>query len=154
MVDFQCLQRLICHCIGDDAVCLHLGKVPHTAEHTVGDTRCAPGTPGDLHGAGGLNRHSQDARAAGNDLGQLLGGVKLQTQSYAETVAQGRRKLAGPGGGPDKGKMRQVQPDRVSRRPLADDDVDGVVLHGGIENFLHGAIQAVNFIHKKNVIFL
>jgi len=34
--------------------------------------------------------------------------------------------------------------------PLANDQIDAKIFHGGIENFFHGGLQAVNFIEKEN----
>ena len=48
--------------------------------------------------------------------------------------------------------MRQVEPDGVRAGALADDDVDGVVLHRGIEDLLHRAVEAVDLIDKENVV--
>ena len=42
----------------------------------------------------------------------------------------------------------------ISGRALAQDDVDGKVLHGGVENLLIGAVQPMNLIHKKDIPFV
>ena len=79
-------------------------------------------------------------------------GVQLQPQGHAEAIPQGGGQLARPGGGPDQGEFRQIQPDGVGRRALADDNVDGEVLHGRVQNLLHRAVEPVDLIHKEDVV--
>jgi len=66
----------------------------------------------------------------------------------AEAVA----KWAGEGtstcGSTDDGEVWQIQTDATSGWAFADDDVELVILHGGVEDFLYGAAKAVNFIDK------
>ena len=75
---------------------------------------------------------AQNARAAGNDLGQLRRGIQLQAQEDTEAVPQGGGELSRPRGRPDEGKVGQIQADGVGRGAFADDDVDGKVLHGRV----------------------
>ena len=37
---------------------------------------------------------------------------------------------------------------------LSDDNIQGVVLHGGIKNFLHGVIEPMNFVDKEYIAFV
>ena len=50
--------------------------------------------------------------------------------------------------------MGQVQPDGVCRGALPQDDVHGEILHGGIEDLLHRAVDAVDLVEKQDVVFL
>ena len=47
--------------------------------------------------------------------------------------------------------MRQIEVYGVCRRPLAYDDINGIVLHSGIKNFLIRAVQAVYLVHKQDI---
>ena len=85
-------------------------------------------------------------------VGELLRGVQLQAQDHAEAVPQRRGELSGPGGGAHQGELGQVDADRPCRRPLADDDIQGKVLHRRIEHLLHAAGEAVNLINKEYVV--
>lgn len=107
--------------------------------------------PGQLQRAAFLTGDVENPRAAGHDLAELLGVVKLQMHLHPEAVAQRRRKLARAGGRPDQGKMRQVQADRAGRRSLADHDVELKILHGGIKDLLNRAVESVNLIDEKDV---
>ena len=151
VVDLQGAKGLVGHLRRDDAVCLHLGVIPDPPEHPVCDAGGAPAPTGDLIGSVGHNVHVKDPRRAGDDSGELLWGVELQPQRHAEAVPQRRGELARPGGGPDEGKVGQIQADGVGTGPLPHDDVQGVVLHGGVQNFLHGTVQPVDLVHKKDI---
>ena len=59
------------------AVALHGGKVADALEHTVGDTRRAAGTAGQLQRAFLGDGHAQNARTAQDDAAQLPGAVGL-----------------------------------------------------------------------------
>ena len=76
---------------------------------SVGDPGGSPAPPGDLIGPVRHNVHPQNASGPGDDPGKFLRGVELQPQRHAETVPQGGRELARPGGGADEGKVGQVQ---------------------------------------------
>ncbi|CDC72964.1 putative uncharacterized protein [Oscillibacter sp. CAG:155] len=151
MVDLQGAQGVVRHLFRDDAVRLHLGEVPHPPEHPVGDPGRAPAAAGDLIGALRHDVHVQDPGAAGDDLTEFLRGIELQPQRHAEPVPQRRGELPGPGGSPDEGELGQIQPDGVGAGALAHDDVQGVVLHGGIEDLLHRAVEPVNLVHEEDI---
>ena len=151
MVDLQGAEGLVGHLRRDDAVCLHLSVVPHPPEHAVCDTGRAPAPPCDLISPVRLDVHPQDARRAGDDPGQLLRGVELQPQRHAEAVPQRRGELPRPGGGADEGEMGQVQADGIGTGALPHDDVQGVILHGRVQDLLHRAVQAVDLIHEEDV---
>ena len=151
VVDLQGAKGLVGHLRRDDAVCLHLSVIPDPPEHPVCDAGGAPAPPGDLIGSVGHNVHMKDPRRSGDDSGELLWGIELQPQRHAEAVPQRRGELARPGGGPDKGKVGQIQADGVGAGPLPHDDVQGVVLHGGVQDLLHGTVQPMNLVHKKDI---
>ena len=50
--------------------------------------------------------------------------------------------------------MGQIQTDGVGGGAFADDDINGIVLHGGVQDLLHRAVQAVDLIHKENIILV
>ena len=153
VIHLQGGQGHVGHLPGDDAPGLHLGKVTHPAQHPVGDPGGTPAALGDLHSAVRLDGHIQDARRPGDNEGQLLRGVQLQPQGHTKPVPQRGGQLARPGGGSDEGEFGQVQPDRVGRRSLADDDIDGKVLHGRIQDLLHRPVEPVDLIHEQDVVF-
>ena len=77
--------------------------------------------------------------------------VEVQPHRNAEAVAQRRGQQAGAGGGADERELGEVDPDRARRRPLADDEVELVVLHGRIEDLLHRRIEAVDLVDEQHV---
>ena len=78
----------------------------------------------------------EDPRGTADDAGEFLRRIELQALDDAEAVAQWRGQQAGAGGGADQGERWQVELDRTRGRALADHDVDLVILHRRIEDFL------------------
>ena len=77
--------------------------------------------------------------------------VVLQPLDDAEAVAQRRGQEPGAGGRPDQGKGRQVELDGAGGGPVADHDVELVVLHGRVEDLLHHRAQAMDLVHEQDV---
>ena len=50
--------------------------------------------------------------------------------------------------------MGDVQANGARRRPLPDDDVDGVVFHGGIEDLFDRTVETVYLVDEEDVAFL
>ena len=51
-------------------------------------------------------------------------------------------------------RLERHQPAGARRRPLADDEVELEILHGGIENLFHVRTEAMNFIDKQHIVGL
>ena len=82
---------------------------------------------------------------------QLGVGVEVQAHGNAEAVAQRRGEQARARGGADQRELGEVDLDRARRRPFADDEVELVVLHGGIEDFLDRRVEAVDLVDEEDV---
>ena len=78
--------------------------------------------------------------------------VEIEAENRAEAVPQGRAEQGKARGGADQGKLGQVQAQALGARPLADDDVQGEVFQRRVEYFLHGAVQAVDFIDEEDIL--
>ena len=136
---------------GDGLDALHDGEVAHPAQQAPGDARRAAGAAGDLVGALLAHAEAEHPGAAPHDQLQLVDGVELEPDRDAEAVAQGRGEQAGAGGGADKREFRQLDLHRAGRRALADDEVELVILHGRIEDFLHRRVEAVDLVDEEHV---
>ena len=136
---------------GDDAVMADLREVAHPAQKPIGDTRRAARARRDLPRAGGVDLDAEQGRRAHDDALQLLRGVQLQPQLHAEAVTQRARELPGARRRADERESGQIQPDGVGRGALADDDVDGKVLHGRIQDLLHRTVEAVDLVDEQDV---
>jgi hypothetical protein len=82
----------------------------------------------------------------------MFGAIEIKPHRNAEPVAERIGEKACARGGANKREGRKIQPDRAGGRAFADHDVEGVILHRGIENFLYQGRQSVNFVNEKNVI--
>ena len=82
---------------------------------------------------------------------EFFGRIELQPERDAEPVAERGREQACPGSGGDEGEGREIDPDRARGRALADDQVEHMVLHCGIEDLLHGRRQAMDLVDEQDV---
>src|SRR4030095_16818148 len=80
--------------------------------------------------------------------------VEGEPDRYAEAVAQRRGEEPGAGGGADEREGRERDLDRARGRSLADDQIELVILHRGVEHFLHRRIEAVDLIDEEYVLVL
>ena len=90
-------------------------------------------------------------RGAQHDLPQLLLRVEVQALHDAEAVAQRRRQEPGACRRADQRKRRQLQLDRARGRALADHDVQLVILHRRIKDFLDDRAQTVDLVHEQHI---
>ena len=127
------------------------GEVAHPAQQPGRDPRRAARAPRDLVRGLGQQLQPEQPGAAQHDRLELGHLVELEPGHDAEPVAQGRGQQAGAGGGADQGERRQVEPDRARRRPLADHQVELVVLHRRIEDLLDRRLQPVDLVDEQHV---
>ncbi len=136
---------------GDAAIRADLGVVPDPAEEVIGDARGAAGAAGDLEGAVREDLQLEEPGAAGDDVSKVSGLVVVQPQAEAEAAAEGAAEHAGAGGGADEGEAGQVELDGTGTGSLINDDVQPVVLQGGIKILFNGGLEAVNLINEEDV---
>ncbi len=127
------------------------GEVAHAPQQAPGDARRAARAPGDLVRAVIGERQADHAGAARNDALQLLGGVKIEPDRNAETIAQRRGEKSGAGRRADQGEPGEVDLHRARRRPRADDEVELEILHRRIENFFDRWVETVNLVDEQHI---
>ncbi len=76
-----------------------------------------------------INFHLEDAGRTQNDLIKIIILVEIQSADHTESIAQGRGKKAGSGGGSHQGEMRKGDFNRTSSDSLSHDDVHLKILH-------------------------
>ena len=113
---------------------LHLCVIPDPAQQAIGDTGRAPGAGGDLQSPLIVDLYAQDLSAANDDLLELFGRIELQLFLDAEPVPKGGTEHAQARGGADQGELGKIQADASGAGAFADDDIQGVILHGGMPN--------------------
>ena len=134
-----------------DAACsTYFGKVARTAEQAIGDARCATATTCDFFGAAFVHFNLENLSGAVKDDEKIGRLVEIEAVHDAETGAQRSGDEAGTRGCADEREMAQLKWMNARARALADDKVDAEIFHGGIENFLDGGLETVNFIEKEN----
>ena len=133
----------------DASVRSHLGVVAHASEQVIGNARGAAAAAGDLQGAGLFHLDIQETRGADDDALQLFGLVIVQPLTDGKPGQQRRGQQAAAGRCPDQRETGQVQADAAGIGPLIDDDIQLEILHGRIEVFLDGFLQAMDFIDEQ-----
>lgn len=153
-IDLNHRERGIGDRAGDDSMAADLRKVADPAEQCVGDARGAARARGDFQRAGPLDGGVEQAGGALDDFREFLPVVIIQTIDEAETRTQRRGEHAGARRRADEREARQVDLDGSRGGPGIDNDIDPVIFHRGIEVFLDGWMQAVDFIDEKHVALL
>ena len=82
---------------------------------------------------------------------QLLDRIEIEPDRDAEAVAQRIGEQAEPRGRGDQREFRQIDLDRARRRPFADDQVELVILHRRIEDFLDRRVEPVDLVDEQHV---
>ena len=98
-----------------------------------------------------VDRDFEEPGRALNDLAELVGCVEIQPVEHPEPVPQRRGEQARSGRRAHEGKARQVELDGARAGPLADDDVELKVFHGGIEDLLYDPVQAMDLVDEQHV---
>ena len=129
----------------------HLRKVTHAAQEGIGDTRRAAAAKRNLFRRFRLDIHLQDARAALDDLDQVGRIVVFQPLGNAETRAERSCKQTGARRGTHQSERIQGNPHGTGSGPLVYHDIDDVVLHRGIEIFLHFRGEPVYLVDEEDV---
>ena len=132
MVNLKLTERVVGSLGRNHTVVADLCKIAYTAQQAVCDTRRSARTGRNLPRARRLDLNSKQRGRSHDDALQFLCGIQFQTQLHAEAVTQRAGQLPGSGRCTDERKVRQIKPDGVGRRALADDDIDGKILHGRI----------------------
>ncbi len=86
-----------------------------------------------------------------HDALDLGNGVELEPLHDAEAIAQRRGQQAGAGCGADQRELRQIEPDGARGGTLTDHDVELIILHRRVQDFLDDRAQAVNLIHEQHI---
>ena len=102
VVHLEQSEGLVRHRGRDAPFMAHLREVAHPLEQTVGDPRRAARTQGQFVSPFGIDLDAQDIRRTGDDAGQLLDGVVVESVREAEAVAQRSGDEPGARGGPDQ----------------------------------------------------
>lgn len=135
----------------DVARAANLGVVADAAQEAVGDAWCASGANSDFDGAVVVDGDVEDFGGALDDEAKIVVGVEVKAEKDSEAGAERRGEQAGPRGGGDKGEGTDVHDVSARSGALADDDVELVILKGGVEFFFEHGLEAVNFVEEEDL---
>ena len=128
----------------------HLRVVADAAQQPVGDARRAPRAPRDLDRRRVVDRHVENPRGAADDFLEIRRRVELQPMDDAEPRSQRRRQQARPRRRADEREALEAHLDRPRARPLADDDVDLVVLERRIQDLFDGRRHPMDLVDEQH----
>ena len=101
-----------------------------------------------------VSGHSQKGRGPAQYLRQRLRRIKIQAEDRAEAVAQRRGQEPGTRGRADQREALEIQLDGAGGWSLADHQIDLIILHRRVEDFLYDVIQPVNLVDEQDVALL
>jgi len=153
LVDAQHLESVLGDSGGDASVGFHLSEVTDASEVTVGLTRGAAAPSGDDLGCVLVHLDLEDPGRASHHLEDLLRGIVVELFQHPEACTEGRGEEPLARGRTDQRKRPHLDLDRPCVRALVDQNVDGVILHRGIQVLLDGDVDAVHFVDEEHVEF-
>ena len=127
------------------------GEVAHAPEQAPGNARRAARALGDLVRAVIGEREADHSGAARDNALQLFGGVKIEPDRNAETIAQRGGEEACASRRADQSEPGEIDLHRARRRPGADDEVELEILHRRIENLFDRRIETMNFVDEQDI---
>ncbi len=154
LIDAEHVQGFASHFPGDAAGGAHLSEITSAAEQAVGNARRTAATSGDFFGTAFFHLDVQNPGGAAEDDEQIFRLIKIEAMDDPEAGAQRRSNQSGARGGPDKCEVIQVEGMDSSAWSLTDDEIDTKIFHGGIQNFLDGSLEPMDFVEKKNFLGL
>src|SRR5439155_23956529 len=154
VVDLHRPHRLARRRLVDAAVAVDLGVIADPLQQPVDDPWRSSAAPRDRPCRAGIDLDIEDSIRSLDDLDELIVAVEVEPVRRPEPVAQRRADPPGAGRRADAREGLEAQPQRPRRRPLADQHVECVVLHRGIEDLLDGPIQAVDLVDEQDVAFV
>ncbi len=126
-------------------------EIANPAQKPPCDARRAARALGDFIGAIVGDRGGEHPRGAPHDAFQFRDGVEFEPQRNTKPVAQRRRQKSGSRRCANQREALEGQLDRAGTRPLANDEIEFVILHGRIEDFLDRRIETMNFVDEEHI---
>ena len=151
-VDVQGFEGITGNLHIDASVAFHLGKVTHSTEQGIGNTRSASASGSNLAGCLYIARHIEDACRTLDNASQDAIVVILQVEVDAETGTKRSGKQTASGSCTHQRERTQFQLDASGRRALVYHDIDAIVFHSRIQVFFHDRTQAMDFINEKHIV--
>ena len=151
VIDFEGIECFFGGSGIDGVVPVHLGIISNALQNTIRDARGLTAGSGDDIRALFVEFDTEYARRSFYDSFDFAWLVKFETMDGSETVAEGIGEGTEFGRGTDEGELRKVELERTGGWSFADDDVELVILHRGIEYFLDGFVQPMNLVDEEDI---
>ncbi len=119
---------------------MYLRVIAHTTQQADGDARRPATAHRQLAQPVSVNADTEQCSITFQNECDFLRRVEFQTLNHAKTISKRRGQQSGARRRSDQRKPRQIEADRAGGRTFADHDVEGVILHRGVENFFNRSI--------------
>ena len=149
-IHFQPLQRRVRE-FRVDGPMRRIGEIAHAAQQPHRHTRRAARALGDFDGAFRRQRRAELHAGILHDRDQLFRRIEIEPHRNAEAVAQRIAEQPRARRGADQRERRKIDAHAARARAFADDDVEVIILHRGIKDFLHRRREAMDFIDEQHV---
>ena len=130
------------------------GEVPDPSQKAKRNSRSPPRPSRNFNGTLCVHLNGQLSACSQNNGRQCLGRIKLEPKGNAKTIPERRRQKTGPRCCANKSERRQIKAHRSRSGSLPNHNIDGIVLHGRIKDFLDCGRQTVDLINEKDIIGL
>jgi hypothetical protein len=151
-VDIESFKGIAGDVFVDASVALHLGKVTDTSEEGVGDAGGAPAAGGNLVSGGVAAANTEDVGTTEDDASKGGGVVVFEVEVDAEASAEGAGEESGAGGSTDEGEGVEVNLNGAGGGTFVNEDVNAVVLHGGVEVLFDDGGEAMDLVDEEDVV--
>ena len=151
-IDAEPVERFAGDVGGDAALRAHFGEVAHAAQQAIGDARSAAAAARHLFGAARLQEGWREFAPSGAKsrrdprAGNTPADARCRSASAAGAVIRPARVVA-----PTSVKRFKLNGWMRAPGTLTDDEIDPVILHGGIENLFDCGKQAMNLVEEKHL---
>src|SRR5580704_17525515 len=150
-IDVEQLERAVGERARHALCAFDHGEVAHAPKQAPGNARRAARAHGDLVRAVIGKGEADHAGSARDNALQLFGGVKIEPDRNAETIAQRGGEKPGASRGTDQREPGEVDLHGARRRPGADDEVELEILHRRIENLFDRRIKTMNLVDEQHI---
>ena len=138
----------------DAAMAPHRSHIAHSTQQAIGDAGGAATAAGNFQGGPTIQLDLQQASGPLHNLLKFIEPVKLKPLNQAEAIPQRRTQRSSPGGGANKGERWQIQAAGAGRRALTHGEIEAVILHRWIKNFLGHSVETMNLVDEQQLMGL
>jgi len=153
LVNLEHSQRLVRDLGGDLSVAADLGVVSDAFEQVIGDAGGAAAATGDFAGTGFFDSDVEETGGSDDDEFELVGVIVIESFPNGEPGQERGGEQSAASGRADEGESGEAEANAAGVGALIDDDVEFEVFHRGVEIFLDGFLETMDFVDEEDIAF-